>query len=503
MNDELTTVIEEAPSSVGAECRSVSISVSTIPLLRSLDFLTAGHFYTHAAPSGAIAPAAKREICRPGATQPMRRRHSLCIWGILCLALLWLPFIQTVVAQDIVTTLAGQALVSGISNGFGTNALFSDPAAITVDLKGNLYLADSQNHAIRKIDSKGVVSTLAGQLGMPGSREGTGVQAQFDTPCGIALDQHGTLFVSDTGNHTVRKITLDGVVTRLAGLAGQDGFANGDASTALFSSPLGLAVATNGTVFVSDCGNHLIRAISPGGTVTTLAGKPGVWGSDDGLGPAARFNGPVGLALDDQGNLFVSDSNNHTVRKVTPDGDVSTWAGIAGVDGCRNGDARTATFCNPAELAIDRKNNLFVTDSFNHVIRMISRDRKVSTVSGVVGSSGTADGVNGQARFFNPYGIGINPDGSLIVADAYNQLIRVVLPPFAMALQTSGTNGTAKVFWSSVIGKAYQVQYKNPVDSGGWLNLGAPVMAVGLTASQFDNSLGNTLQRIYRVVIVP
>ena len=427
---------------------------------------------------------------------------KLCLSSRL-LALLGVWSIQTVAAQDSVTTLAGQGLVSGVSNGFRTNALFSDPAGMCVDLTGNLYLADSQNHAIRKIDRNGMVSTFAGQLGTRGKSNGTGAQAQFDSPCGIGSDQHGNLFVSDTGNHTVRKITLEGVVTTVAGIAGQSGFANGAASSALFSSPLGIKVATTGPIFVCDSGNHVIRGISPSGIVTTFAGDHGVWGSDDGIGLEARFNGPVGLALDNQGNLFVSDSNNHTIRKITPASAVSTWAGSAGVDGCRNGAARIATFCNPAELAIDRKNNLFVADSFNHVIRMISTDRTVSTVSGAVGEYGTTDGVNGQARFFNPYGIGINPDGSLIIADAYNQLIRVVLPPLSLAIQTSRTNGAVTLFWDSIIGKEYQVQYKNTIDSADWFSLGAPVIATNLTATQIDNPLGSAPQRIYRVVVVP
>src|SRR5258706_364106 len=156
--------------------------------------------------------------------------------------------IQTVAAQDSVSTLAGQALVTGILNGFRTNALFNDPAGMTFDLKGNLYLADNQNHAIRKIDTNGAVTTFAGKLGMPGQMNGTGTQAQFDSPSGIAIDRQGNLFVSDTGNHTIRKITPAAVVTTVVGLPGQSGFANGGPSIALFNSPLGLKVATNGMI---------------------------------------------------------------------------------------------------------------------------------------------------------------------------------------------------------------------------------------------------------------
>ena len=424
-------------------------------------------------------------------------------WKILCPALLWLVLAQPVSAQDIVTTLAGQPLVSGISNGFRANALFSDPAGIAVDNNGVVYLADSQNHAIRKIDSNGNVSTLAGRLGVRGSQNGTGIQAQFDTPCGIAIDQHENLFVSDTGNHTIRKIAPGGNVTTIAGIAGESGFANGTASTALFSSPLGIKAATNGTIFISDCGNHVIRAISRNGSVTTLAGNPGIWGSDDGIGASAHFNGPIGLVLDHESNLFVSDSNNHTIRKISLAGAVTTWAGMAGIDGCRNGDARTATFCYPAELAIDHKNNLFVMDSFNHVIRRISGDRKVSIVSGIVGEYGSADGINGQGRFFNPYAIGINPDGSLVVADAYNQLIRKVIPPFTLALHTSKANGAVTLSWECIIGREYQAQYRDPAGSLGWSDLGAPIIPARLSASQIDLPFGNAPQRIYRVVLAP
>jgi len=405
-------------------------------------------------------------------------------------------------AQDRVITLAGQVLVSGGTNGSGTNALFSDPAALVADSTGNLFVADSQNHAIRRISTNGLVTTLAGELGLAGSRDETGAQARFDSPCGITLDKNGNLFVSDTGNHTIRQITPAGVVTTVAGLAGQSGLTDATGSAARFNSPLGIAISTNGTIYVADCGNHLIRAISPGGSVTTLAGSPENWGSANGSGADARFNGPVGLVLDNEGNLFVADSNNHTIRRITPDGTASTWAGVPGVDGCVDGAAQSAKFSKPAELAIDRRNNLFVADSFNHVIRKITRDRNVSTVTGAAGKWGAADGINGRARFFNPYGLAIQPVGSLVVADAYNELIRLVLIPFELSIRTTNNASATIISWDGVIGRRYQVQFKPRIDSAAWLNLGTPVTAGDLVISRTDTSLNADAQRIYRVIVV-
>ncbi len=405
-------------------------------------------------------------------------------------------------AQDRVITLAGQVLVSGGTNGSGTNALFSDPAALVADSTGNLFVADSQNHAIRRISTNGLVTTLAGELGLAGSRDETGAQARFDSPCGITLDKNGNLFVSDTGDHTIRQITPAGVVTTVAGLAGQSGLTDATGSAARFNSPLGIAISTNGTIYVADCGNHLIRAISPGGSVTTLAGSPENWGTENGSGADARFNGPVGLALDNEGNLFVADSNNHTIRRISPDGTASTWAGVPGVDGCVDGAAQSAKFSKPAELAIDRRNNLFVADSFNHVIRKITRDGNVSTVTGAAGKWGAADGINGRARFFNPYGLAIQPVGSLVVADAYNELIRVVLIPFELSIRTTNNASATIISWDGVIGRRYQVQFKPRIDSAAWLNLGTPVTAGELVVSRTDTSLNADAQRIYRVIVV-
>ena len=423
------------------------------------------------------------------------------IFGIMLFAL-FSPS-ATVYAQDCVTTLAGQVLVNGFTNGPATKAAFNDPAALVADAVGNLYIADSQNHVIRSVGTNGIVSTLAGQAGTRGSNNGSRVQAQFDTPSGIAIAPNGDFYVSDTGNHTIRKISLTGTVTTIAGTPGQSGFTNGTGAAVRFNSPLGITVGANGTLYVADSGNQLIRKISSGGLVTTLAGSPDNWGSDDGVGPAARFNGPVGVVLDDQGNLFVSDSFNHTIRKITPDGMVSTWAGLPGVDGWVDGKVTTAKFCKPAELAMDRRNDLFVADSGNHVIRKISTDGNVSTITGRAGVNGPTDGVNGAARLFNPYGVAVAPDGSLVVADAYNELLRTVVAPFTLTLQKNEANGSATLAWDCAIGRNYQVQYKDALDAAGWTNLGGSMRATNLTTTKQDAAASQTPQRIYRVVLAP
>jgi hypothetical protein len=404
-------------------------------------------------------------------------------------------------AQDSVVTLAGQALVSGATNGVGTNALFSDPAAIVADTNGNFFVADSLNNAIRKIATNGVVTTLAGQLGIYGSSNGTGTNAQFNDPSGIAIDGSGNLFVSDTGNDTIRKVTPAGVVTLVAGVAGQGGFSNGATALACFSSPLGLIVTTNGAIFVADSGNHCIRAIS-NSMVSTFAGIPQDWGTNDGGDGVAQFNGPLGLVRDGQGNLFVSDSNNHTIRKITPAGVVSTWAGSPGLDGCVDGGGQTARFCKPAELALDAQGNLFVADSFNSVIRKISSAGQVSTISGLAGSPGTADGINGQGRFFNPYGLTVDPSGILVVADAYNELIRLVLVPFNVAIKTASGNTSAVISWNGVIGKTYQAQCESMTSGAAWINLGAAIIAGHQNLSVTDNS-SSPAQKMYRITVQP
>jgi sugar lactone lactonase YvrE len=393
------------------------------------------------------------------------------------LLLAWAPF-----AQDSVRTLAGAPLQTGTQDGASAEARFNDPAAIAANTSGNLYLADSRNNLIRRISPNGAVTTLvtSGPL--------------FDTPSGIAVAPQG-IVVSDTGNHVIRRINPDGSTIILAGSPGQSGFADGIGAAARFDSPLGLAIAGSGIIYVADCGNHTIRAIAPGGAVTTVAGSPGQWGSTDGQGVAARFNGPVGLALDSAGNLFISDSNNHTVRKLAPNQDVTTLAGIALSNGFVDGDRAHAKFFQPAELALDPHGAIYIADSMNHAIRKSSPDGKVSTVTGFLKAPGSEDGDNARARLYNPYGLAFLPSGELAFSDSYNQTIRCALPPSELAIAIAGA-----ISWNSVIGKTYQIQISTP-SLHIWRNFADPLTAIDLT-SRANVPLTATPQ-LFRLLVQP
>ncbi|MEK7674452.1 MAG: hypothetical protein AAB676_01290, partial [Verrucomicrobiota bacterium] len=204
-----------------------------------------------------------------------------------------------------------------------------------------------------------------------GSADGTGSAARFDYPQGVAVDSAGNVFVADAGNHTIRRVTPAGVVTTLAGSVGAWGNADGTGSAAQFFGPRGVAVDSAGNVFVAEIGNHTIRKVTPAGVVTTLAGDAGglgPGGSADGMGSVARFNSPFGVAVDSAGNVFVADTYNHSIRKVTPEGAVTTIGGVAGVAAGADGIGSSATFSEPKGIAVDNMGNLYVADRGNNRI---------------------------------------------------------------------------------------------------------------------------------------
>jgi len=339
--------------------------------------------------------------------------------------------IRKVAPGAVVTTLAGSASI-GSADGNGASASFYGPSSSAIDSAGNVYVADTANATIRKVTSNSVVTTLAGLAGNVGSANGTGSNARFNAPQGIAADSSGNLYVADTANHTIRKITSGGVVTTLAGSPGTNGLADGTGTSALFNLPQGVAADTSGNVYVADTWNHTIRKITAVGVVTTLAGLPGYYGDSDGpIGGngtnTARFYCPSGLAADASGNIYVADTRNHTIRKVTPAGVVSTLAGLGGVWGSADGTNSNARFNQPQSIAVDASTNLYVLDSGNHTVRRVAPSGTnwvVTTVAGQAGAGGNSDGAGASARFLYPGGIGINNAGVFCVADWGNNTIR-------------------------------------------------------------------------------
>ncbi len=483
----------------GASRTSTRRSSYSVAALPHPDPLPLGEGTTSTAPNHPQRLGKLRRWLRLPLSQRERAgvRENAWITRTLAIALLAFLLQSSLHAQDSVRTLAGLPETPGSLDGTNATARFNDPAGIAIATDGTVFVADNQNHALRRIGTNGVVTTLAGLLGTPGAADGSGSTARFDSPTGLALGPDGALYVSDTGNHTIRRVTLAGAVTTLAGSAGSADYADGPASAVRFNQPLGLAVAPDGTVFVADSGNHLIRVIATNGTVSVLAGNPETFGSADGTGTNAFFNSPVGLALAPDGSLFVSDANNFTIRRVTVAGVVTTIAGAAGQDGSADGPAASARFGKPAELALAPNGTLYIADAAQHTIRRLTPDGRVSTIAGLVGADGAADGANGVARFFNPYGLAIAARGQLIVADTYNQTVRELLAPFTVGV---APNGAGRVIsWEAVIGFAYQVQFKDSVTSS-WQSLGPIITATTLNVSLADASPANP--RYYRILRV-
>ena len=266
-----------------------------------------------------------------------------------------------------------------------------------------------------------VVSTLAGSLS--GYLDGTGTNARFTTPVGVAVDSSGNVYVSDVGFRIIRKITPEGVVTSLAGdvIAGS---ADGTGTNAQFYNPFGVAVDSAGNVYVADSSNHRIRRITPAGVVTTFAGSlSNTSGSTDGTGTNATFNVPSGVAVDSAGNIYVADNSNHRIRKITPAGVVTTFAGS--LSGYLDGTGTNASFNRPNGITVDSVGNLYVADSENYRIRKITQAGVVTTIAGT-GSAAFADGNGDSASFNGPRGVAVDSVGTIYVADNNNQRIRKI-----------------------------------------------------------------------------
>ena len=388
------------------------------------------------------------------------------------------------------STLAGTAGSSGSTDGTGSAARFNQPHGVSVDTAGNVFVADRNNHTIRKVTSAGVVTTLAGSAGISGATDATGSAARFSYPYGVSVDTAGNVFVAEYNAHTIRKVTSAGVVTTLAGSAGLSGSTDATGSAARFRNPIGVSVDTAGNVFVADYGNHTIRKVTSAGVVTTLAGSAGLIGSTDATGSAARFYSPIGVSVDTAGNVFVADTINQTIRKVTSAGVVTTLAGTAGSPGSTDATGSAARFYYPYGVSVDTAGNVFVADTNNHTIRKVTSAGVVTTEAGLANTSGSNNGLGSAARFYSPIGVSVDTAGNVFVADYGNHTIRntVASAPATVTLsnlsKTYTGSAQAPTTTVSPSGLSLEVIY-----TGTAASLSAPVTAGSyvVTASVVDN----------------
>jgi len=349
-------------------------------------------------------------------------------------------------APLIVSTLAGQSGVTGLQNGSGTGAQFYTPCGTVIDSAGNLYVADLDNNVIRKVTAAGAVTTPYGSLsGTAGSTNSNGNNALFNLPRDLTFDSSNNLYVSDEGNNLIRKINLS--TTQVTTYAGPS----------TFSDPKGLVFDTSGNLFVVDSGNDVIQKITTGGSIAVFAGQYGVPGYADGTGTTqALFNGPTGMAIDSSNNLYVADYGNNLIRKITPGGTVSTVAGQANVAGYVDGPVGQALFNVPRGVTVDSSGNLYVTDSYapitappfdfagNNVVRKITPAGVVSTLAGQAGTAGSTDGTGTTAQFFDLCGIALNAStGTFYMVEQGNDTVRRGTPSLDFFTSLFFQNGTS------------------------------------------------------------
>lgn len=353
---------------------------------------------------------------------------------------------------------------AGRADGPAAAASFDGPSAVAVDGAGNVYIADTFNSTIRRLTPAGQVSTYAGTPGVAGVADGSGQAARFNFPGGLAAASDGVLYVADTASHLIRRISATGSVTTLAGTAGQSGSTNATGAAARFRSPAGLALdATAGVLYIADTGNHLIRRLVVStGAVTTLAGTAVTTGSTvDGAGAAARFHGPIALALSaDRTLLYVADFEGQTIRRiVVATGAVTTLAGSATQAGSADGAGSAARFDKPQGLALSPAGHLLVADTNGCRIRQLTTAGVVTTLAGSYLQPGSVDGVGAAARFNQPRGLAYDAvAGRLLVADALNAQIRA-LDLGTLAVATAAGRAVSQ---GSGDGAAYDARFRDP-----------------------------------------
>lgn len=340
-------------------------------------------------------------------------------------------------AQDTVSTIAGDA--GGLADGPAAAAQFSGPSGVAVDAQGNLYVADSGNHRIRKISRTPqgpAVSTLAGSS--RGTQDGPAAQARFNYPTGVAVDGRGNVYVAEYYGHRIRKIDVSGPAVQVRTVAGRDGgFADGPGEAARFNNPTGVAIDAQGQLYVADRNNHRIRRIAfdarGSATVSTVAGGARS-GDADGPAASARFRDPMGVAVASSGEVYVADRNNHRIRAIRFDAGQATVRTLAGsTAGFADGPTAQARFNAPYGVAVDGQGQVLVVDSMNNRIRAIAiadagAQPRVTTLAGS-GTGNSLDGPAPQAAFDYPNGVAVDNQGTVYIAEDGGDRIRRIARP--------------------------------------------------------------------------
>ncbi len=381
--------------------------------------------------------------------------------------------IRKVSPDGTITTFAGNGIAgSSGDGGLATLARLFNPLGVAVDGGGNVYIGDTGNHRIRKVSVDGTISTMAGTgtAGFSGDG-GAATLARLNFPSGVALDAAGSVFVADQSNHCIRIVTPDGTISTLAG-TGAAGFSGdgGAATSARLSAPQAVAVDGGGNTFFADTNNHRIRRVSPDGTIATIAGTGSVgFSGDGGAATSARLNSPRGVGLDAGGNLLIGDTGNHRIRRVAPDGTITTVAGT-GVGGFAGdgGPAISATLNQPRGVGTDGAGNLLIADQGNRRLRKVAPDGTITTVAGNGTNRFSGDGgIATEASLSDPAGVAVDGSGNLFIADTTNQRIRRVAADGTIG--TVAGNGTFG--FSGDGGPATAASFGDPsgvdVDAGG------------------------------------
>ncbi len=381
--------------------------------------------------------------------------------------------IRKVTTAGVISTVAGGG-VAGFSGdgGVATSAQLNTPMSVAVDSQGNLYIADTYNSRVRKVTTMGVISTVAGGAAGFSGDGGPATAAAVSAIEGLAVDSAGNLYIADNGNNRVRKITAaTGVISTVAG-NGTQGF-SGDGDLAIAAElfyPQGVAVDAAGNLYIADSGNNRIRRVTAAGIISTIAGNgtPDFSG-DGGLATAAELGYPVGLAVDSAGNLYIADMSNDRIRMVTAAGVISTVAGTGTWGFSGDGGPGTAAQLNsPNGVATDAAGNLYIADSGNNRIRRVTAAGIISTIAGNGTPGFSGDGGAATAAQLNyPWGLGVDSAGNVYIADSGNNRIRRVTA--AGIISTIAGNGT--LGFSGDGGSATAAQLNFPwgvgVDSAG------------------------------------